>query len=55
MAKSDGTLDTKLPSSFILLDLLKEIMTMKRDSAGSEDIIDRLRLRCVPLGALHTK
>ena len=63
IVKPDGTVKVKLPSPFISLDLLKEIITMKRDGAGSEDIIDRLRLRCVPpgyvpkpwsQGALHT-
>lgn len=43
-------MQAKLPSPFISLDLLEEIKTMKRDGAGSEDVIDRLRLRCVPPG-----
>ena len=50
LVQSDGTVQAKVPSPFISLDLLKEIVAMKRDGAGSEDVIDRLRLRCVPPG-----
>ena len=44
-------IEAKSPSPCISLDLLQEITSWKRDGASSSvDVIDRLRLRCVPSG-----
>ena len=43
-------MEVKLPSPCVSLDLLKEMVSWKRDGASNVDVIDRLRLRCVPPG-----
>lgn len=39
-----------LPTPFVSNDLLREIQCWKNTGATNDDILDRLRLRCVPTG-----
>ena len=43
-------IEAKSPSPCVSLYLLQEIISWKRDGASSVDVIDHLKLRCVPSG-----
>lgn len=46
----DGNIVAKLPNPSVSPDLLKEIYLWKKSGASNDDVLDRLRLRCVPTG-----
>ena len=46
----NGKITAMVPTPGVSEDLLKDIQEWKRTGATNEDVVGRLRLRCVPSG-----